>query len=74
MLAGTASSWSSGGSRPAASFVMESGPVEFAHRLGVSRQSATRWHRTWQESGAKGLRKAETTGRRSRLMAADVRR
>jgi transposase len=29
----------------------------------VSRQSATRWHHDWQESGSNGLRKVGTTGR-----------
>jgi transposase len=38
-------------------------PAEVARRLGVSRQSATRWHHDWQESGSKGLRKVGTTGR-----------
>lgn len=48
-------------------------PAEVARRLGVSRQSATIWHHSWQESGTKGLRKAERTGRPSKLTEAELR-
>lgn len=49
-------------------------PAEVARRLGVSRQTATVWHHAWQESGTKGLRKAETTGRPALLTAAELHR
>jgi transposase len=55
-------------------FRQEVWPAEVARRLGVSRQSATRWHHDWQESGSKGLRKVGTSGRPSQLTAAGVRR
>jgi transposase len=38
-------------------------PAEVARELGVSRQAATVWFRTWQGEGVKGLRQAERTGR-----------
>ena len=41
--------------------------AEAARRLGVSFESASRWHRTWESSGAKGLKKAGRAGRKPRL-------
>jgi putative transposase len=38
-------------------------PAEVARELKVSRQSATVWHRAWQEEGVRGLRQAERAGR-----------
>ena len=38
-------------------------PAEVARQLGVSRQSATIWHRAWEEEGVRGLRQTERTGR-----------
>jgi transposase len=36
-------------------------------RLGVSRQSVSRWAEVWQEEGIQGLRAAGRAGRKSRL-------
>ena len=38
-------------------------PAEVARELGVSRQSATVWHRAWQADGVPGLHHAERAGR-----------
>lgn len=47
-------------------------PAEVARQLGVSRQSATEWHRAWQEEGVRGLRQAERTGRPPRLTTKEL--
>lgn len=41
--------------------------AEVARRLGVSRQSASRWYEAWQNDGASGLRITERPGRPARL-------
>jgi transposase len=41
--------------------------AEVARRLGVSKQSAHRWHRAWELGGQKALRAAGRAGRRTRL-------
>jgi transposase len=41
--------------------------AEVARQLGVSYESANRWHRAWQNSGASGLKKAGRAGRKPRL-------
>ena len=41
--------------------------AEVARRLGVSRQSASRWHAMWKEHGHKGLKSSGPRGRRFRL-------
>jgi transposase len=48
--------------------------AEVARRLGVSRQSASRWHARWLEGGRAGLAGPGRWGRPSRLSAADWRR
>jgi transposase len=47
-------------------------PAEVARELGVSRQSATVWHRAWQEVGVRGLRQAERAGRPALLTAKEL--
>jgi transposase len=49
-------------------------PAEVARRLGVSRQSVSRWHATLRESGLAGLRRAKRAGRPPTLTAADLKR
>ena len=41
--------------------------AEVAHKLGVSRQNASRWHAQWQAGGAEALRSAGPTGSAPRL-------
>lgn len=41
--------------------------AEVARRLGVSNQSAGRWHAAWQSGGAAALRHAGRAGRKPRL-------
>jgi transposase len=41
--------------------------AEVVRRLGVSRQTASRWHKVWRERGAQGLRAAGRAGRKPRL-------
>lgn len=41
--------------------------AEVARELGVAFESANRWHKAWQTSGAKGLKKAGRAGRKPRL-------
>ncbi len=43
--------------------------AEVARRLGVSRQSASRWYRSWSSSGSKGLKGAGRAGRTPKLNA-----
>src|SRR6202035_1835125 len=46
---------------------------EVARELGVHRQSVSRWARELGESGVRGLRKAERTGRPAKLSPAQLR-
>lgn len=48
--------------------------AEVARRLGVSRQSVSRWAKTVAEQGRRGLRLARRVGRPPRLSPADLRR
>ena len=41
--------------------------AEVARQLGVSFESANRWHKTWVADGSSGLRKAGRAGRKPRL-------
>jgi len=41
--------------------------AEVVRRLGVCRQSASRWYQAWHNGGQQGLRGAGRTGRRSKL-------
>ncbi len=47
--------------------------AEVARKVGVHRQSVSRWARELEQSGLRGLRKAERTGRPPRLSAAQLR-
>lgn len=42
-------------------------PAEVARRIGVHRQSTSRWYRAWQRDGRHALRKAGRAGRKPRL-------
>lgn len=42
-------------------------PAEVARRLGVRRQSAHGWFKTWEAKGNEGLKSRGTAGRKSRL-------
>ena len=46
--------------------------AEVARRLGVSRQTAHRWHVVWTEGGAEALGVLGRVGARPRLTEADV--
>jgi len=46
--------------------------AEVARRVGVHRQSVSRWAQQWTASGRAGLKKAGRAGRQSRLSAADL--
>jgi transposase len=48
--------------------------AEIARRLGVSRQTASRWHARWRQGGRAGLAGPGRWGRPSRLSEADWRR
>jgi transposase len=48
--------------------------AEVARRLGVSRQTASRWHARWRQGGRAGLAGPGRWGRPSRLSEADWRR
>lgn len=41
--------------------------ADVVRRLGVSRQTASRWHRCWQEGGMEALRGPGRTGRNPKL-------
>ncbi len=43
--------------------------ADVARALGVSRQSVSRWHRTWKKGGMQSLKRADRTGRPTRLTA-----
>jgi transposase len=47
-------------------------PAEVARRLGVSKQSASRWHGAWQHGGAAALRSKGPSGVKPRLSVADL--
>lgn len=49
-------------------------PAEVARRLGVSRQSVSRWAKTVAEHGRQGLRRAKRAGRPPALTAVDLQR
>lgn len=49
-------------------------PAEVARRLGVTRQSVSRWQTTLREHGRVGLRRAKRAGRPPALTAADLKR
>jgi transposase len=46
--------------------------AQVARRLGVSRQSASRWFHLWKADGREGLRGAGRTGRKRRLSDEDL--
>jgi len=46
---------------------------QVARELGVHRQSVSRWARELEQSGVRGLRKAERTGRPAKLTPAQLR-
>ena len=46
--------------------------ADVARQLGVSRQTAHRWHVIWRDSGADALRASGRRGPRARLTDADV--
>ena len=47
---------------------------EVARRVGVHRQSVSRWDKELKESGIRGLKKAGRAGRKPLLSPADLRR
>jgi len=47
--------------------------AEVARQLGVHRQSVSRWHSTWQDHGARSLKRAGRAGRKPRLTREDFR-
>src|SRR5262245_15386159 len=47
---------------------------EVARRLGVHRQSVSRWARQLEEAGRAGLKRAGRAGRKPKLSAADLKR
>lgn len=51
----------------AAMFADGATQAQVVRALGVSAQTASRWHLTWRASGTDGLRAAERLGRPSRL-------
>jgi len=46
--------------------------AQVARRLGVSRQSASRWFHLWETNGGEGLRGVGRTGRKRRLSDEDL--
>jgi transposase len=48
--------------------------AEVARRLGVSRQTASRWHHAWKQGGERALRGAGRTGRLRKLKPTELRR
>jgi putative transposase len=55
-------------------FGQGSSPSAVARKLGVCRQSASRWHGQWREKGLDGLRQSRPPGRPSRLSDTDIER
>jgi transposase len=49
-------------------------PAEVARRVGVHRQSVSRWQRQLESGGVRALRQAGRAGRKPRLGAEDLRR
>ena len=49
-------------------------PAEVARSLGVTRQSASRWHRAWVDGGSAALASNGKRGRRARLSSAEVKK
>jgi transposase len=47
---------------------------EVSRRLGVHRQSVSRWHQAWRRQGTQALRKAGRAGRKPRLRPEDLER
>ena len=47
-------------------------PAEVARRLGVSCQSASRWHKAWEKGGKSALQKTPKAGRPPRLQPQDL--
>src|SRR5712691_7596291 len=58
--------------RAGAMFDGGSSPAEVARILGVTRQSASRWHRAWAEGGSAALASAGKRGRSARLSSAEL--
>lgn len=58
--------------RAARLFAQGMRPAEVAREFEVSRQSATVWHRAWQEEGVRGLRQAERAGRPALLTSQEL--
>jgi transposase len=46
--------------------------AEVARKVGVHRQSASRWFKVWQSNGAQALKKAGRAGRKPRLTAENL--
>lgn len=55
-------------------FQQDLSQAEIARRLGVSRQTASRWHAHWRQNGREGLAGPGRWGRPSRLSDRDWRR
>jgi transposase len=53
--------------RAAKMFAAGQRQAEVVRRLGVSRQTASRWHKAWSAEGKDGLRAAGRAGRKPRL-------
>src|SRR5262245_36343035 len=53
-------------------FAQDTHQAEVARTLGVSRQTASRWHQRWQANGPPGLRSAGPPGRTPRLGPAQL--
>jgi len=61
--------------RQAARFLVQGlSQAEVARRLGVHRQSVSRWDRQFKAEGPAGLKRAPRAGRKPRLTADDLRR
>src|SRR5437868_9334170 len=58
--------------RAARMFERGASQSEVARALGVTRQSAFRWHRAWIEGGSGALASAGKRGRSSRLTPAEL--
>jgi len=48
--------------------------ADVAKKLGVSRQSVSRWYQVWKKSGRQGLQGAGRAGRRPRLGKAEIKK
>ena len=58
--------------RAARMFERGSSQAEVARAVGVSRQSASRWHRVWVEAGSAALASSGKRGRSARLSSAEL--